>query len=349
MDVTVMIPTMNRGDMLLRLIKYYDSLAFDGRILIGDSSSDDAFRRSVEAVRPYTNRLHIEHVHVPGHSVSGAIRMLTERIETGFVCLVPDDDFVVPRMMGQCIEFLNRNREYVAAHGSGLLIASLLNEKNIHAAGPYPQPKIEAETAEARIMEHFGGYAVGLFSVHRTQVWKSMFAELPDPATQPERCDKSFIDELLPNCLSVVYGKVKEIDGLYLVRHVHASRYLLPTWFDWLRSEKWAPTYGHVRRVLSNAISAQDGTEIVLAEAVVDRAFSLYLHNVICRPVPKLPGRLERIARASTIATLAWRSLRALRERFRPDQRISLKSLLNHTSPFADDFAPVFRAVTGDW
>ena len=48
MDFSIIVPTLNRPDFLLRLIRYYDALHFDGRILMGDSSSVEIFEDTMQ-------------------------------------------------------------------------------------------------------------------------------------------------------------------------------------------------------------------------------------------------------------------------------------------------------------
>ena len=41
MNITLIVPTMNRPRLLLRLVYYYYSPGFGGKILIGDSPVED--------------------------------------------------------------------------------------------------------------------------------------------------------------------------------------------------------------------------------------------------------------------------------------------------------------------
>jgi glycosyltransferase domain-containing protein len=346
MDVSIIIPTMNRPRLLLRLIRYYDGLRYSGKILIGDSSNPEIFQEVATALRKFSGRLDIAHHHLPGKSVAAAVMEMNGHVKTSYVCLVADDDFVVPSTTKRCIEFLDAHPDYVAAHGAGVLINSVAgNADTIADAGPYPQTVSEQSTASARLSQHLEAYSVTLFSVHRIEVWRKMFANTPLPSTAPQACDKTFTDELLQCCLSVVYGKVKEVDGLYLIRQVHDERYLLPTWFTWLNSERWYPSYAYFRTQLAQAMAVQDGISPENATNVVDTAFAAYLSWLVANATVRR-NRLREVARRLALLRWMWRRLKRARARRRPATHVSLPVLLDEASPYHEDFLPVYTAVT---
>ena len=337
---------MNRPKLLLRLIRYYDSLEFRGHILIGDSSSADIFREVGSALEEYKGRLSISHSHLPGYSVSEAVLEMTKYLCTPYVCLVPDDDFIVPAAIDKCIKYLAGDADYVGAHGLGILISSTLGASDtITDVGPYPQSVANEATAANRLSKHLANYSVSLFSVYRSEIWRKMFMNIPRRSEAPLLCDKAFADELLPCCLSVVYGKIKQVDGLYLIRQAHGERYLLPAWFTWLSKENWRPSYLYFRNQLAIAVSSEDKIALDEAENLVDSAFSLYLKRAVIEDEAK-PNWLRQAARKSRILRWSWRALREMRARVWPAQTLSLSGLLRPSSPYSTDFLPIFSAVT---
>jgi glycosyltransferase domain-containing protein len=337
---------MNRPKLLLRLICYYYLLEFRGKILIGDSSNTKVFQEMARALEKYKDRLDICHYHLPGRSVAAAVLDMNEHLTTPYVCLVPDDDFIVPRAITKCIRFLDDHHDYIAAHGLGALISSSSGDSGIiDSAGFYPQTTIEEATASIRLHKHSENYSVSLFSVYRFGIWRKMFMNIATPCMHPQCCDKSFTDELLPCCLSVVYGKIKQIDGLYLVRQVHDARYLLPTWYQWLTGEKWQPSYLWFRDKVTGAISEMDCIPLQRAQEVVDLGLMQYLRKSVGLKRPEgLGGRIRRIAKRC----IPNAGLAVLR-RFRPwfvSGYLSLESLMDPTSPYHQDFLQIYNSVT---
>ena len=337
---------MNRPKLLLRLIRYYDSLGFRGNILIGDSSSADVFREAASALEAYTGRLNIFHSHLPGRSVSEAVLEMTGYLSTPYVCLVPDDDFIVPAAMRACIDYLEGDADYVAAHGLGVVIDSGDGASDtIGDVGHYPQSVVNEASASDRLSRHLANYTVSLFSVYRSDVWRMMFSSIPVRSESPQYCDKAFVDELLPCCLSVVYGKIKQVDGLYLIRQAHGERYLLPTWFSWLSRENWRPSYLYFRNQLAQAVANEDKIALAQAEIVVDSAFALYLKSAVINSEAS-PAGWRQSARKIWLLRWAWRALREIRALVRPARILTLSGLLRLSSPYSKDFLPIFAAVT---
>jgi glycosyltransferase domain-containing protein len=346
MNFSLIIPTMNRPELLLRLIHYYHGLGFSGRILIGDSSEEKVFLETAELLNAYVDKLFVDHRHLPRHSVSEVVSVLAEDVTTDYVALLPDDDFLTPSGIGECVSFLNSNPQYVAAHGIGVLVSSEGGDcRRIDGACSYPQPRLDGETAAERLDAHLAGYSVSLFSVHRATVWKRMYSPVAKVQRPHDVSDKSFVDELIPCCLSVVCGKIKQLDRLYLVRQVHEDRYLLPTWFKWISSEKWLPSYTYFRQCLAQEIA---GTDLVSQEAaadLVDEVFASYLQESISFHKVK-PGRESASGRLAWIPIPVRKVLRRLRVVLVP-AHISLDSLLVSSNPYNGDFMPVYSSVVG--
>ncbi|MDK9701604.1 MAG: TIGR00180 family glycosyltransferase [Sulfuritalea sp.] len=345
MNFSLIIPTMNRPELLLRLIRYYHGLGFGGRILIGDSSEERVFMETAGKLNAYVDRLFVEHRYLPGHSVSEVVSILAEDVITDYVALLPDDDFLTPSGIEECISFLVSNPQYVAAHGIGVLVSSEGGDcRRIDGASYYPQPELDSGTAAERLIAHLAGYSVSLFSVHRVAVWKRMFSPVAKARRPRDVRDKSFVDELLPCCLSAVCGKIKQLDRLYLVRQVHEDRYLLPSWFDWISSEKWSPSYTYFRLCLAEEISTMDRISQEAAADVVDEAFANYLQKWISRHTV-MSGSGFSSVRHTWLPKPVRIMMRKLRVIFVP-AHISLNSLLTSSTRHNSDFMPVYASVT---
>jgi glycosyltransferase domain-containing protein len=346
MDVSIVIPTMNRPAMLRRLIAYLASTGFGGEVLIGDSSSEAVFQSTGHAVARCQGNLTIRHIPLPGRSIAEAIKELNESLRTSYVCLVGDDDFVVPRTIGCCIAFLKDNPAYVAAHGVGVLITSPSSPNTIERAAPYKQPIAEENSAARRLAAHLGSYSVSLFAVHRTEAWRKMFGDIKTGQHAKYCKDAAFAAELLPCCLSVVYGKVKQVEGLYLVRQTHSQRYLLPNWLSWVSSSAWSGSYVYFRNCLSRELSTQDGIPLSEAETCVEQAFVVYFGNVVRKTLGRTPSPVRDRLQNYHLLQEGWRAVRSARDRMVPGNRLSLACLLSVESPYYTDFRPIYEAVS---
>jgi glycosyltransferase domain-containing protein len=348
-NLTIIIPTLGRAELLVRLIGYYHSVGFKGKIVIGDGSSVADYEKASAALRPYRDYMMIRHLHLPDSSVSDAIHVANSHADTEYVCLVGDDDFVVPKTAAACIRFLETHTDYVAAHGLGVLVgAEDGSPQVVEYAQVYPQTIREETSAKNRLSAHLNNYSVSLFSVHRADTWRRMFSAAND-ASDGTRCeDKTFSAELLPCCLSVSLGKIGQVEGLYLVRQVHCKRYILPSWFCWLSGEKWQPSLIHFRAQLGKAIAELDDLSFADALSVVDSAFSAYLQYFVSRQVKSRIGGLRNAITRNPYARWVWRRINALNPFASSGQSISYVGLTRPSSPYFRDFQAVLDAIRQD-
>jgi hypothetical protein len=164
--------------------------------------------------------------------------------------------------------------------------------------------------------------------------------------------DRDLLSELLIGCQSVIQGKVKELDCLYLVRQVHDRRYLAPDMFDWITSPNWLQSYELFRERLSEELAQQDEITIDQAREVVKQAFWAYLARGLGKKWASLYTqngagpryRVRETARRIPGLRWAWRNGWS----FLPGEnnKMSLPALLRPTSPYHADFMPIYRAIT---
>ena len=119
MDLTIIIPTFNRADLLRNCLNYYDKINFDGKILIIDSSDDFELKQNQKNINNFNN-LNITHK-IKKTSIMGSLKYAIDYVETNYLTQSGDDDFIVPLSAKKCIEFLNRNKDYILANGKTLL------------------------------------------------------------------------------------------------------------------------------------------------------------------------------------------------------------------------------------
>jgi len=93
--------------------------------------------------------------------------------------------------------------------------------------------------------------------------------------------DVDFTAELAPNCVGVVWGRIKHLNVPYLVRLTHDRRYLLPD--QWVGSLQWEEGHRFFKARVKEALMAQ-GMDKSGAEAKLESAFVPYLKR---RKAPK--------------------------------------------------------------
>ena len=333
MDITLCIPTRNRPGFILRALRYYQSMNFHGTISIGDSSDEAIAGQVRNSLSQFAKSFDINYHYMPDCNAATALQILIDKAKTAYAAAVGDDDFIVPSGMAKCVDFLNLHPEYVAAHGIGVIVGAYLGgSKSLEYASYYPQPIITEPTAAQRLNSYLANYTVSVFSVHRIEAWRVMFENAKSIA------DTSFGSELLQCCLSVILGKVKEVEGLYLIRQDHGKRNLLPNWFEWITNENWHSSYTKFRDYLAQVVVRQDGITFMEAKRVVENAFASYLVQCIPGNTPTSQWRI--LARRIPGARKIWRTMEPLRNKY------CLSNLLNSSSAYYNDFMPVYKAIT---
>jgi len=332
--LTILIPTMNRSDFLIRLLKYYSDTGYKHWIFIGDSSGAYHMERTKNAIHGLEVKLKIIYREYPDLSNKKCMQQMLIEVSTPYAVYIADDDFLVPNGLEQCIYFLKKNPSYNSVHG-------IANTFSLQSSGPqgdfsnsysYRLPSIEAETASQRTLDYLNNYSVTQFCVHTIDSWRAMYKDVASLN------DRSFAEELLPCCLSVIQGKVKQLDCLYLLRQVHNTRYELPDINEWINHPNWNPSYKTFRDCLAEKLARQDDITLNKAKDIVEEAFRSYLNN---RKNNMISARLGKAARyvPGMKQVLAY-------FKHKRSGNLSLPMLLNPNSPYHSDFMPVYHAVT---
>lgn len=348
--LTIIIPTFNRSDFLIRLLNYLSHAHYKHRIAIGDSS--DAFHvgRTKDAIKKIGNKLEIRYMQYPGLNCHGAQEKLIQLVDTPYIVSLPDDDFLVPSGLDKCIEFLENNSDYVAAHGLGAIVALKPSERRGKdlAIRNYRQTVTENEDARERLLRFLGDYSVPVFSVHRTTAFRTMWSDQIE--------DYAF-GELLPCCLSVILGKIKQLRCLYLVRQDHDKRYTSPDSYDWLTSSTWQSSYKVFQDCLTRELSKQASIPLGEAREVVKRAFWAYLARGLAfrydlkygsDTAAEMRKQLKNTPLVGGLLRALLQSMRYVKNRWLlADDFSSLPALLHPNAPYYSDFMPIYLAITG--
>jgi glycosyltransferase domain-containing protein len=342
--LTILIVTKNRTDFLKRLLNYYVVRNCKYSIAVADSSNRENAKQAEAVVGAVGDKIRVSYAKYDENlNHAACIQKLSETVRTPYITQCPDDDFLVPEGLEKSIDFLNSNPEYSAAHGIGIVLTLKTDGPygQIDRIGKYRQPALLETTASARIMEHLSRYSVALFSVHRADIWRQMYKNVHLIK------DESFRGELLPACLSVIYGKMKEIDSFYLVRQVHNRRHTLVSSYLWGDTPEWASSYQTFVESLANELAKIDKVGIEKAREIIRMAFSAYLSDVSRVPGQKAINR-EKLKAALKKVPLFNKIILAVRDKIRTlgGNDYSLPALLNPTHKYHDDFMPVYNLIT---
>jgi len=325
-------------------LSYYRERAFAPKIVFADSSDSESIDRNKEVIAAIGSTLKIEHrLYDSEVSYVSKITDSLGTIKTPFTALGADDDFFVPAGLERAVRFLTEHSDYVLAHGEAVAfeLESGAVFGRITRVNQYNQRSIEEPTSTARLHNHFGNYSTTYYSVHRTDQLHENFVKRIKTKT-----DLAF-GELVPTGLSVIQGKARKLDGLYMARQNFAAKeYEVLDMLDWVATPGWGEQYERFRDCLAEELYNSEGVERREARETIKRTFSAYLGSVLNPPQPGAIGEVNvrSITRKIPGARTVWRGLRSLNPKLNGE--INLPALLRPSSIYHTEFMPIYRAIT---
>lgn len=355
--ITLLVPTMNRSDFLIRMLRYYDDIGFEGCICIGDSSNDQHIEKTKHAIKILKNKIRIIYRNFPKppYIHNGmVIKALIEIAPTPYAVFAGDDDFLIPNGLEKCIAFLDVHPEYSAAHG--IRVAVRLKSSGafgeLKSANFAPQPILEHETAAERWAGYLRNAVTTQYSVHRTETWRRMYRDVASIAIH------YFGPEILPCSMSSILGKIKGLDCLSIVIQQSENRI-----FDWNKQSMyqlinqldWFTSLRTLRNCIIDALVQKDDISNKKAQEIVDRELWHHILSFLQWQYHKKYNefgsrdRIKDILRRVPGLIALNRAIRKppsendLERKYK--NRISLDFLLNPSSPFYADFIQVYHVI----
>ena len=343
--VSILIPTLNRSEFLIRQLRYYASVNSPHSVYIGDASNQEEYDKTKKVVNELKSIISIQHNHWPKLNDRKTLMQLGLVAEEKYCAFTGDDDFLIPVSLSKCADFLEKNHDFRTAQGRGVLFS--LNNfgeyGGLKAVAPYAgKNEVLKDSAWERIL-HFGqNYWTPQFSVHRRQEY------VEDSSDYEVIADRRF-GELIHNFTFICKGKSKFIDGLHVIRHGHDLRGLDSGVIDWLISPDWQPSFQLFLDSISNFIVKLDNIPVDDARESVRQAFLAYFEAGIINKygTKKYKKIIIDKLRESQIMQEVLKSTRFFRSKiFAKSGEISLPSLLNSASPYHNDFNHVYNIIT---
>ncbi|MBI2870528.1 MAG: TIGR00180 family glycosyltransferase [Candidatus Omnitrophica bacterium] len=348
--ITIVVPTFNRYPFLLRLLRYYGSFQFPFPMHVLDSSSDSLDDAELKELLRSPRVRHT--AYDPECSPVTKIAEGVKHVTTPYVVFWSDDDLLVPRSVDVAARFLEDHGDFSIAQGqiARFTLDAVRGDWPSLNVSPFVQHSYTSRRACDRLLRFASGSCSLFYSVYRAQNLRSIL----------EQCVEHgfgyYWSEMALAWLSVIDGKVKSLDTLYMFRHIHDAR---DTWregsswdcFDWVTSMKFPEKYAAFNACLSEALVRQDGISQGEAHQVVKQAFWSFLAGGLTRNgrwrygwrATKWGGRLRRFVRARPELLSASRRLRTF---FPAGSRgMSVSTLKRAGSKYHEDFLPIYRAV----
>ena len=339
--ITIVIPTYNRYPFLLRLLKYFERFKVDAPVLILDSCENLDGWKAVRSQLHQNNYSH--YAYKPGVHTFDKICDHLDKIQTPYVVVSGDDDFLIPHSLIDGVYFLDKNKDFSVVHGDAFLftVASHNGQHKVDAITPYPQRNLLDESPQTRLVKHFEQHTAMFYSIHRREnfcrnmsVYRSSQIGL-------------FFEELLLGGLSIIQGKACKMDQLYLLRQTHslmnsATNMQGRDSFNWLTGPNFSANYERLSKYLSEEMFRYHKVPLNEARETVKQAFWAHLINRLTvkyyanypTGIDALQARAKRaIKNNDTLKHRLWPALKFVKDRLRSRSR------------YHSDFMPFYKAI----
>ena len=249
MDLTILIPTMNRHEFLARALEYYKSVDFKGYIIIGDSSEGEQLQKNEDSIASpeQLNIIHRLYSNPPYLYPGTCIQEMNKEISTNYAVYQGDDDLFIPSALQQCIDFLEQSPDEFVAAGGKRCCVGIVDDKpygkiSFLATQKYKQDHVHDDFSY-RWQSYLGLSWSSQYCVHRTDIWKKMYEKVH---LVPSRYWGS---EFLPCSLSAILGKIKQLDCASLVYQYYTA-FREKTLYDDMYVDGWASSMRAVKQIL---------------------------------------------------------------------------------------------------
>ena len=253
-DLTILIPTQDRSYFLDRAFLFYSSLNFNCRFIVGDSSTTKNFiRKAKEVCYKYRNTLNIEFYNYNSDvSFGGKLNLIANKSKTEFTAIIGDDDVFINTGIDECINYLRKKNDTVAAFGHRITfkIESKVNNTNDwYCLNQIRSKGLESNDYKERIQViDTQSWSNFLYAVYRSETIKNSLGVI-------KNLKYNIPTENLLYYSILISGKWKKIDTLFSVIGFESKffRYKLRSSFP----DYWANN-GTILKQLSKSTFSKD-------------------------------------------------------------------------------------------
>ena len=230
-NLTIVIPTHERHELLRRALDYYSS--WQCLVIVVDSSKD----QYTDTIPKNTSYLHLEQ-----HGFSEKLLFALKTVKSTYTCICADDDFLSPSGLINGIEFLNNEQEYVSVQGH--YISFKATKKTIQKFVIYHQRlgfKVDSDSPTERLIQTFSPYMQHFYALHRTEA-------LVESMRLASKVTTLLCAEISVALIPMLIGKHKMLPLFWMARDsgvysqystsVNSSNRIIKNWPEYLNSDE---------------------------------------------------------------------------------------------------------------
>lgn len=337
----LIIPTYNRPGFLQRILNYYNSYKVNFKIIIADSSNqlNKKLNKKTAFSFPKLNILYVDKFleKQPSHQKYAG---MVKYIKSKYCVFCPDDDFIVPNGIKEAVDFLEKNPSYATAHGTYIsfyVYNNPIGSKKFWWKFVYPYKSIVSSNPAERLAEHISSYYQVLWAVRRTDVVKLAYKEFLKSTVDP-----LLFGELLPDMLTLIFGKMKRLSTFYSARQAFSTSYSYwPSLIDAQKEGIYNNEYARFRNCLAENLTKY-GSSKNKSLQIIDSSMEVYLKTTVQE---HLMGRANLMLKYFPSFIKTGVRLLHAKYLFSKNKRDRVGLVDNRLSKYFNDFETIRRTV----
>lgn len=303
-NCNLIIPTYNRARFLQRILDYYNRYGKDFNIIVADSSSDENKLLNKKIVSSFPN-LEILYLGdyskkvTPYYKFADAIN----HAKSKYIVFCPDDDFIVPSAIKECINFMEKNPDYSVVLGMyhAHLLKKRKNKKLEFNWTPayYVAESIRFDNPFQRLKFHLVNHdIVTLFGIHRTDTMRAIYEEAIDTVSHGR------LGEILLTSLTLIFGKMEILPIFYASREhsdtsvektYNSQAYFYLPWSSFFTHQKFDKEYKAAVACLAKNLQKQTSFDINESTKLAADALNGYLDPLRQRVIQKNRNNFRKL------------------------------------------------------
>ena len=253
-----------------RILDYYRDVNI--YILVADSS--------IVPFPHYKQYINVNYFHYANMSFHEKMSAIFSHVNTPYVLLCGDDDFIVPSGIISCIEFLESHPDYAAVQGNHVGFNA---ERSRIAKGPLylgvaGLDNNSINTAE-RVKLSMNPYMHWFYSVHRTENLKFYFQDIHSQIPNQALC------EVALTLISAINGNLTILPVFYCARdsYKNINRHVPPSVLEAKTNPELREEYDIFLSLVIDHYCQKAGSSQVDGRRCVEQAIEAYIHNGIAK------------------------------------------------------------------
>lgn len=218
MNLTLIIPTKNRHQILKSTLEFYIKNNFTFKILVLDSSDESELILNKNFINKKVN---ITHLNIKGWTTE-VIKKSKKFVNTSYVTYTGDDDILCVNNVKYFLNFLKRNKNFSGVHGEA--IVANFKKNQLQYTCKYLFNAIKKKKTIERLEEFFDNYTILMFAISRKKIFFKAINLVPNKNIRYKCPDKGICDEVIPCAGLSYFGRYENIHIPQLVRTVGHTR-----------------------------------------------------------------------------------------------------------------------------